>query len=202
MNEDKFYQALVNSLPDMVWAFDKDFVIRIGNAAFFDMRYELYKSNLKIGDSLFKDVTESAKNKWMPVYERVLEGERILMDDVRNIQGKESMVKLSLNPVYGESGDIIGCMGITYDISNESQLEIQVNQMQKKMDDLQGLFQQQLQPRFAKFFAISQQLSLIGNYSTDDQSAMVYLINEELGQLNKKLNDFIKQMNGETNTLF
>ncbi len=202
MNEDKFHHALVNSLPDMVWAFDKDFVIRVGNAAFFDMRRELYKSKLKIGDSLFQDVSETAKNRWLPIYERVLKGERILIDDVRNIQGKETMVKLSLNPVYGDSNEVIGCMGITYDISAESQLEIQVNQFQKKIDDLQGLFQHQLQPKMAKFFAISQQLSQIANYSPDDQSAMIYMINEELGQLNKSLNEFIKHMNGERDTLF
>ena len=110
MNEDKFHQALVNSLPDMVWAFDKDFVIRVANAAFFDMRRELYKSKLKVGDSLFQDVSEAAKNRWLPIYERVLKGERILMDDIRNIQGKETMVKLSLNPVYGDSNEVIGCM--------------------------------------------------------------------------------------------
>jgi PAS domain S-box-containing protein len=202
MNEDKFHQALVNSLPDMVWAFDKDFVIRVANAAFFDMRRELYKSKLKVGDSLFQDVSEAAKNRWLPIYERVLKGERILMDDIRNIQGKETMVKLSLNPVYGDSNEVIGCMGITYDISAESQLEIQVNQFQKKIDDLEGLYQHQLQPKLAKFFAISQQLSQISNYSADDQAAMIYMINEELGQLNKNLNEFIKLMNGESDTLF
>lgn len=201
MNEDKFHQALVNSLPDMVWAFDTEYVIRVANAAFFDMRRELYKSKLKVGDSLFKEVSEAAKNRWLPIYQRVLKGERILLDDVRNIQGIETMVKVSLNPVYGEGGEIIGCMGITYDISKESFLELEVNQMKMKMDKLNDLYHAHLKQGMAKFYALSQQLTQTSDFSSDDQIAMVYLINEELGILNNKLREFMNQLDGNSEPL-
>ncbi|MFY8019956.1 MAG: PAS domain S-box protein [Bacteroidia bacterium] len=112
------FRALVDSTFDIIWSFNTEFKLTAGNKAFFELRKRVYNSNIVIGDNIFKDVKEEAKLKWLPVYQKVLdEGLPIKFEDKRWVGEEESFVVISLNPIRDEKGKIIGCMGITHDIT-------------------------------------------------------------------------------------
>ncbi|OYU97205.1 MAG: hypothetical protein CFE21_02630 [Bacteroidetes bacterium B1(2017)] len=197
MNTMLFYQALADSLPDMVWGFDENYILRVANPAFFDMRRGLYNSNLKIGDSLFSDVPEEVKNRWQPLYNRGLKGERFMMDDIRIIKGVSTMVRLSLNPVFNEVGEPCGCLGITYDITREAELDLELRNVQSKCKLIHDLNKLQIQPSLSKFFALTEQLNQTSHFSIDDREAMMFMLNQELSHLSVVLNELNKSLSGD-----
>lgn len=186
---ENFYKALAEGLPDMVWGFDQNYTLIVANAAFLDMRRGLYKQRLKLGDSLFTQVPEEVVNRWKPLYDRGLRGERIIMDDTRLIEGRLVNVRLSLNPVYDKDGNVCGCMGITFDVTDAMQAEANLSMNQEKFNKILALNKAQLQPKLSRFFALAAQLNQKNTYSIDDQNAMIFMINEELGFISQKLNE-------------
>ncbi|MEN9457848.1 MAG: histidine kinase sensor protein [Bacteroidota bacterium] len=190
MNQEFFYKALVDSLPDMVWAFDTNFKLVVANAAFIDMRRSLYGKPIKIGDDIFSHVSDEAVNRWKPLYQKALNGDRIIEEDPRQIQGINVIRRLSLNPVYNNENEIIGCMGITYDITNEAFLEMKLTAAIENHHQLIQTIRQQLNLPLANFYNLSNKLLDTKNYSQSDQSTMVFLINEELNKIGNKLKEF------------
>lgn len=191
MNKERFYEALLESLPDMVWGFDKDYVLQVANSAFFDMRSTLYNSNLEIGDSLFKDVSEETISKWKPYYERAVKGERIIIDDTRIINNMPLKVRLSLNPVRDAEGNPCGCVGITYNINREAELENEIKTLEENFKQIQEFNGKNLQNKLASFFTLAGQLES-NLFSQDDKSAMLFMINQELAIISQQLAELNK----------
>lgn len=190
MNQEFFFhKSLVESLPDMVWAFDSNFKLVIANAAFLDMRNDLYGHQLNIGDDIFSHVTEEAKQRWKPRYEKILNGERIIEEDTRILNGVNVTRRLSLNPVYNDQKEIIGCMGITFDISIEQSLQAKLTEVEEKYQKLMHALNQQIKQPLTNFFSLSSQLLDVHNFNQADQSTMVFLINEELAKIAQKLQE-------------
>ncbi len=112
------FRVLVDSTFDIIWSFNLDFKLTAGNKAFFELRKRVYNSNITIGDNIFKDVKEAAKVKWQPIYQKVLdEALPFKLEEKRWVGEEESFVVISLNPIKDEKGKVIGCMGITHDVT-------------------------------------------------------------------------------------
>lgn len=190
MSQEFFYKALVDSLPDMVWAFDTNYKLVVANAAFFDMRNSLYGKPINIGDDIFSHVSEEAVNRWKPLYQKALHGDRIIEEDPRLIQGINMTRRLSLNPVYNNENEVIGCMGITYDITNEAFLEMKLNAALENHNNFIQTIRQQFNLPLANFFNLANNLLDVKNHSQSDQSTMVFMLNEELTKIGNKLKEF------------
>lgn len=112
------FRVLVDSTFDIIWSFNLEFKLTAGNKAFFDLRKRVYNSNIAIGDNIFKDVKEEAKLKWLPIYQKVLdEAMPFKLEEKRWLGEEETYVFISLNPIKDVKGKVIGCMGITHDIT-------------------------------------------------------------------------------------
>ncbi len=193
MNTERFHEALLESLPDMVWGFDQNYVLQMANSAFLDMRSALYNSRLEIGDSLFKDVSEETITKWKPFYERAVKGERIIIDDTRIINNTPLKVRLSLNPVRDAEGNPCGCVGITYNINREAELENEIKILEENFKQIQAINGKNLQIRMRSFFALASQLES-NLLSSEDNNAIVFLINQELAIISQQLAELNKLM--------
>lgn len=126
--------AIINNTPDPIWTFDTEFKLVAANKAFFQLRHTAYDQSINIGDDMFKYTDEKADAKWRPLYKRVLAGETIIMHETRVAGGKEMYVEIAMNPVYDDDGKLIGCMGITRDISQRKQAEKEIAAYMKKME--------------------------------------------------------------------
>jgi len=106
------------------------------NKAFFQLRMDAYNKSINIGDNIFLNASPQAQQKWQPLYDRVLNGEAIFIEEERNIKNKTIFVEITMNPVYDDSGALIGCLGITRDVTQRRQAEKDIAEFTQKMETL------------------------------------------------------------------
>jgi PAS domain S-box-containing protein len=187
-----YTQALTEGLPDGIWAFDKEFNLVLSNAAFLDLRKTLYGIDLVTGDSFFKGVPENVIQKWLPVYNEVFKGKRIIFEDTRSLQGNFRQVRISITPVHNQQNEIIGCMGITIDISQEKDLEQNLKKLKTSIADITHIFSTTFKQSLLKFFALQEQLSQNFDLDVSEKTEIIRLAAVELeliGSYLQKLNE-------------
>ncbi len=194
-----YFKALVESLPDIVWSFDQHYKLTAANAAFFELRKNIYNQDIEIGDSFFKGVTQAGIDKWKPIYEKVLKGERLIIEDERDVNKQHTFVEISLNPVYNEKKEVIGCMGITHDITRIYEHDMVLNQYRKVVDKIIKSADYTIRPKISKILVFSQQLNKPGNNIKEDTDTVLFMLNNELLELNKELTHLIALSNGAKN---
>lgn len=128
--------AIINNSPDAIWTFDRQFKLMAANKAFFQIRLDAYNKSINIGDDMFLHTPPKARTKWQPLYERVLNGERIFIEEKRLIKNKTTYVEITMNPVYDDAGVLIGCLGITRDVTQHKQAEKEIAAFTQKMETL------------------------------------------------------------------
>jgi hypothetical protein len=175
-----YTQALTEGIPDSVWAFDKDYKLVLCNAAFLDMRKSLYGFDLVPGDSFFKGVTEQSIQKWIPIYNEVLNGKRLILDDTRDVKGYFKQVRISLAPVHNKNNEVIGCMGITIDISQVKNLESQIKQLKVGIADITKTLRGPLKQSLERMFSLEDQLAHNLNLEQEEKEEIIRLATNEL----------------------
>jgi PAS domain S-box-containing protein len=133
--EDYNMQAIIDSYDDWIWSFDTYYTLVTANKAYLDARHKLNSKTLAVGDSILKDVDEAVYKKWMPIYERALKGETITFEEKRNNGGREYYAEVYISPVYNTQNVIIGCMGITRDITKRKTAQIEVENYSQKLEE-------------------------------------------------------------------
>lgn len=194
-----YFKALVESLPDIVWSFNQNYILTAANSSFFDLRKNIYQQDLEIGDSFFKGVPQAGIEKWKPIYEKVLKGERLIIEEERDVNKQHAFVEVSLNPVYNEKKEVIGCVGITHDITRMYEHEIALNQYRKVVDKIIKSADYTVLPKISKILVFSQQLNNPGKNNKDDLATVLFMMNNELLELNKELTHLVALSNGAKN---
>jgi PAS domain-containing protein len=133
--EEQNFKALVDTYSDWVWSFDTNFTLITANRAFFDARRQINNVDLHLGDNIFKGVKDDICKKWRPIYERALHGEIICFEEKRNNRVYDYYVDIYLTPVYNDDGDIIGCLGVTRDITARKEAQFAIEGYTSKLEE-------------------------------------------------------------------
>ena len=133
--EDHNMKTLIDTYSDWVWSFDTNFTLITVNKAFLEARRRMNKEVLTIGDSIFKYADDKLYKKWLPIYERVLKGETICMEEKRDNNRVEYYVEIYISPVYGKQHEIIGCLGITRDITERKHTQFAIEGYTTKLQE-------------------------------------------------------------------
>ncbi|WP_183581097.1 PAS domain-containing protein [Mucilaginibacter sp. X5P1] len=128
-------KTLVDIYIDWVWSFDTNFTLVTANKAFLEARRRSNNKVLSIGDNIFKHVDDKMCKKWMPVYERALSGELIHLEEKRDNNGVEYYVEIYISPVYNKQNKIIGCLGITRDITERKHAQLAIAGYTSKLEE-------------------------------------------------------------------
>lgn len=177
---ENYTKALIDGNPDAVWAFDRDYKLVLGNATFLDMRKSLYGIDLVAGDSFFKGVTEQSVQKWVPIYNEVLKGKRLILDDTRDVKGYFKYVRISLTPVYNKSNEVIACMGITIDTSHEKNLDSQIKQLKVSIADITKKLKGPFKFSLERIFTLEDQLAHNLNLEQEEKEEIIRLATNDL----------------------
>jgi PAS domain S-box-containing protein len=133
--EDYNMQAIIDSYEDWIWSFDTYYTLVTANKAYLDARHRINSKTLSIGDNILKDVDEAVYKKWMPIYERALKGETITFEEKRNQGGREYYVEVYISPVYNTQNVLIGCMGVTRDITKRKTAQLEMESHSQKLEE-------------------------------------------------------------------
>jgi PAS domain S-box-containing protein len=158
-------KTLVDTYIDWVWSFDTNFTLVTANKAFLKARRRLNNRILSIGDNIFKYVKDEAYEKWFPIYERALKGEVIYIEEKRDDHGVEYYVEIYLSPVYNKQREIIGCLGITRDITERKNAQFAIAGYTSKLEDFAFKTSHHLRKPIANIIGIT---NLLNNADLDE----------------------------------
>lgn len=165
--EEHNLKALVNTFDDWVWSFDTNYTLVTANKAFFEARKLVDKEDLRIGDNIFRNIKEHTYRKWRPVYERALKGEVFTFEEKRNNGVYDYFVEIFLSPVYNDSHEVIGCLGITRDITGRKNAQLAIEGYAEKLEELAFKTSHDLRKPIANIIGMSN--LLINAIVTEDE---------------------------------
>jgi PAS domain S-box-containing protein len=180
--EERNFKALVNTSSDWVWSFDTNFTLITANRAFFEARRQVNNEELRIGDNIFKNIQESTYKKWRPIYERALQGEVFTFEEKRNNKVHDYYVEVYLSPVYNDENVIIGCLGITRDITERKTAQFAIEGYTAKLEEFAFKTSHELRRPIANIMGMTTLLST-GGLDNDEKAKAVDYISSSVNEV-------------------
>lgn len=116
--------AVLNSSPASIYAIDKSFEVIGINGITKEYFKTLHGIDLKEGDNLKEILPKQLFNEWnKTIFSKVFEGEIIEQNKVHINEGEDLIMNSRIAPVTNPKGEIIGCVEIARDISEERKNE-------------------------------------------------------------------------------
>jgi PAS domain S-box-containing protein len=167
--------AVINNIADSVWSFDPEYKLIAANKAFHQTRMAIYGKTISIGDNIFTNTTKPAYDKWQPLYQRALSGEYIAFEEMRLVNNAEMHVEIIISPVYDDDSELIGCMGITRNITERKKAEEVILAHTKKLEEYAFKTSHELRHPITNIMALAE-LFMIEGMSADEKEEVVGLM--------------------------
>lgn len=190
--------SVINSMPDGVYAVDKNFkVIAINKKAQDDFYHANdYKIKLEVGCNFEEQTPIELMEDWKKrFFNRIFEGETFINNTIQTNRGKEFFIENSYAPVTDSTGNVIGLLEISRDITPIKKAE---NQLIKRNEELKRANQELDQFVYSAAHdlraPITSVLGLIDicKHENDIQTIYQYLDLKEKSL--KQLDDFIRDI--------
>lgn len=133
----KHLDTLINSSSKPMWLVDHNLCLVTGNLAFKDFA-KVYGANLEPGQPVLSAASdESTRKKWEALYARAMKGERFTITNQSVTHGGEVFYnELTLNPAYGEQGQIIGVACFLSDVTELKRVNEQLKESEVRYRSL------------------------------------------------------------------
>ena len=196
-------RAIVDSYMDWVWSFDKNFTLVTANKSYLEFRQKLNLKPIEIGDKIYKNADEAAYNKWMPIYERSLNGETINFEEKRNLNGADYYVEIYLTPVFNSKKEIIGCLGITRNITERKTAQFAIAGYTEKLEEFAFKTSHELRRPIANIIGMTDLLSANGLDVHEKQKAIDYIATsvKEVDEIVISMIELMEQQQYKNDTL-
>ena len=123
---EKLLNTIINSTDALVWAVNAEKQFIAFNQAFHDTIMKFTGTDIKLGDDLAMVEGELEYQRWRKHYEKSLRGERLMIEEARELEGIGlSWSEVAFTPIVFE-GNIIGVACFARNITERKQQEIQL----------------------------------------------------------------------------
>ncbi|WP_448519750.1 PAS domain-containing protein [Rhodoflexus sp.] len=130
--------SIINNSGDQIFAVDTNLRVMLINQAMLENIRNTHGLDLQIGDDIRILFPPDQYDHWASIYQRALNGERILTELAFEQDGKKTYNEVMFNPIINDVGNIIGVAVFSRDITtrkmNELALQAQQVQMQEMID--------------------------------------------------------------------
>ncbi|MBX2912771.1 MAG: PAS domain S-box protein [Cyclobacteriaceae bacterium] len=127
--------ATVNNTDIMIWSVDREYKLLMFNNPFFNYAQKRFGIQLKMGNSAFAslegDNYREITQKWIPLYDRALEGHRITFEETR--YGVD--LQYSLSPIL-KTDQVIGVSVFARNVTESKARERELVEANKKIGEL------------------------------------------------------------------
>lgn len=127
---------LIDSINNPAWSLDKDGCLLAFNNIFYDYFILRFGQNPEIGMSVFKTLAPEDVSDWKTLFERAIEGKKLVTETSFKIKGVDHYYELIVNPIYDNNHIVIATAFICHDITEHKTTE---NVLLKSTTHLQAL---------------------------------------------------------------
>jgi PAS domain S-box-containing protein len=157
--------ALIESSTDAIWSVDRDLRISTMNSVVRDLFERQFGVEPHPGDQLSNHVPVDVWEHWESIYERAIDGERFVVEESVTIDGAVRSFVVSMAPVVGQGGAVVGATAFAKDITDLKRAE---EELRRNQADLAHVLRVSTVGEMAAGFAheINQPLCAIRNYAS------------------------------------
>lgn len=110
-------RSLIDTRQEAIWSADTDYKIVTHNP-YFKLAVKIaYGVEKSVGDHLLEGFDPQVQALWIPLYQRVLTGERVQAEMQVHAAGKLRVYDVSLNPIRNGRGQITGFTGMSREVT-------------------------------------------------------------------------------------
>lgn len=123
-------KALIENTTDMVWSVDQDLRLLTANEPFINWIEALIgRKPQKNEYSLYQELSEKTKQLWKEHYQTVLAGNSKKFEHTTTLNGRETIMECSLNPIRGKRNKVIGISAFDRDITQRKKTETELRNL-------------------------------------------------------------------------
>lgn len=137
--------SLINNSGDRILAVDTDLRITLMNVAMQEHLRTDYGIDLSIGSDIKTLFPPDQYDYWLDVYNRCFRGERIVSEQVSEINGKKTYQEVMFNPIINDTGNIIGAAVFSRDITARKLDELAVRKTNEELQKAQEVLRKNLE---------------------------------------------------------
>jgi methyl-accepting chemotaxis protein len=126
--------ALINNTTDSIILIDKEYTILVMNQVIKNRYKGTQFEKMQEGSNALKMLGE-VRDEWKGYYNRAFEGEKLSFPIKSSVKGENSYRHYDIHPIVENNGQISGATIFSRDITQQKNLEIQKEEVAKKMQD-------------------------------------------------------------------
>ncbi len=177
--------ALINNTGDMIWSYDSELKLIIGNAAFLQAYRELSQEYIEEGSPILAEsLPDYIKDQWAPLYRKGLEGAGFTTDLVYYNEeiGEDQYLMVSFTPIRNEREEVVGAACFAKDIS-------ELKKANRKLEELN----QELLHNAEELAASNADLERFAFIASHDLQEPLRMVSSFLQLLNQRYQDQLDQ---------
>lgn len=129
--------GMINNTEDTYFAIDTNYEILVVNDVLKD-RFKQSGIDLQPGLSILSILPEDQLEKWKSRYDKALAGEKIKIEEVRELQTGNLTIETRCEPIINDKEEVIGVSTVSKDISDLKKAQSEKEKLQKELDKLKG----------------------------------------------------------------
>lgn len=116
-------EILLNTLPDSIWAVDRNFCYITANENFKRDCWDALGITIEIGADIRKSLPQELIDFWMSHYERAFLGEKYQFDYFYVLKGENRYFEINVAPIYTNGTEIVGTTIVSRDVTKRKSIE-------------------------------------------------------------------------------
>ncbi|SMG11760.1 PAS domain S-box-containing protein [Marivirga sericea] len=129
--------GMINNTEDTYFAINTDYEILVVNDVLKN-RFKQSGIELKPGLSILTILPKDQLEKWKARYDRALAGEKLRIEEVRELQTGNLSIETRCEPITNDKGEVIGVSTVSKDITELKKAQEDKEKLQKELDKLKG----------------------------------------------------------------
>ncbi|KFE64308.1 hypothetical protein DB31_2102 [Hyalangium minutum] len=127
--------SLLESTDDPALSMDKEGRLITANAAAKQVHFQQFGKEAVVGQPFWVEEPERAR-RWAPYMAQAFSGQRVRFEDEFELRGSLRLMDISLSPLLGEDGQVVGLTLFARDITLRKEAESRLGEMHRALLDV------------------------------------------------------------------
>jgi PAS domain S-box-containing protein len=129
--------GMINNTEDTYFAIDTNYEIMVVNDVLKN-RFKQSGIELKPGINILNILPEDQLEKWKARYDKALAGEKLKIEEVRELQSGNLTIETRCEPILNDKDEVIGVSTVSKDITELKKVQEEKEKLQKELEKLKG----------------------------------------------------------------